>query len=142
MAQDYTVETFVWQPGLKKKEHKFDTLNAATAFADEESPHFHIIKVWDKDGKNVYTKRTLQTLAQDPDGAHTEWLMAAKEFAQKGEVNPRTINNIEVLAKIQAASPDPSKAMGDVKPMPPEPELNPPLAPGHEPMAAPEVMPK
>jgi hypothetical protein len=144
MAQEFLVETFVWQPGLKKKEHRFDTLDAAKAFADEEAPHFHIIKVWNENGKNVYTKRTAQTLAQDPDGSHTEWLASAKAFAQKGELNPRFINNAEVLAKIQAQAPNPSYVdpTPNALPMPPEPDLNVPLAPGGEPFSVPDNMPE
>ena len=145
MAQEFLVETFVWQPGLKKKEHRFDTLDAAKAFADEEAPHFHIIKVWNESGKNVYTKRTLQTLAQDPDGSHTEWLAAAKTFAQKGELNPRFINDAATLAKIQAVAPNPGNApapMTNVQPMPPAPKLDIPLAPGGEPVPVPDSMPE
>jgi hypothetical protein len=145
MAQEFLVETFTWSPGLKKKEHRFDTLDQAKAYADEEADHHHIIKVWDTNNKNVYTKRTLKTLAEDPERTHTEYLVAAKNFAQKGELNPRFIKDTATLAQLQAVAPSPDKApmpMDNVLPMPPEPDLNPPLAPGVEPVAPPDVMPE
>jgi hypothetical protein len=146
MAQEFLVETFTWSPGLKKKEFRFDTLEQAKAFADEEADHNHIIKVWDDNNKNVYTKRTLRTLAEDPDRAHTEYLIAAKSIGPKGEVNPRFVSNVAVLAgapdpSIAAGNPDPIP-MTNVLPMPPAPDLDPPLAPGGEPFPAPENMPE
>jgi hypothetical protein len=146
MAQEFLVETFVWQPGLKKKEHRFDTLDAAKAFADEEADHYHIIKVWDTNNKNVYTKRTLKTLAEDPERSHTEFLVAAKSFAQKGELNPRFVSDPALLAnaanpELAGNNPEPIPML-DVLPMPPEPDLDPPLAPGGEPFPVPDNMPE
>jgi hypothetical protein len=144
MAQEFLAETFVWQPGLKKKEYRFDTLDAAKAFADEEAAHYHVIKVWNEAGKNVYTKRTLRTQAEDPDGSHTSYLLAAQGFAQKGELNPRTITNAQVLAATLAQAPNLSgpEPMANVLPMPPEPNLDVPLAPGGEQVVPPETMPE
>jgi hypothetical protein len=146
MAQEFLVETFTWGPGLKKKEFRFDTLDQAKAFADQEADHNHIIKVWDDNDKNVYTKRTLKTLAEDPNRTHTDFLVAAKSFAQKGELNPRFVADTALLAgaadpSLAAGNPEPLP-MTNVLPMPPEPDLNPPMAPGGEPFAAPENMPE
>jgi hypothetical protein len=87
MSQKFKVTTYLWTIGVKSKDHFFDTLEEATAFAEEQSPDFHIIKVFNEDGKNVVTKRSIRTRAEDPEGLHTAAILAAKAAKPyKGEV--------------------------------------------------------
>jgi hypothetical protein len=87
MSQKFKVTTYLWTIGVKSKDYFFDTLEEATAFAEEQSPDFHIIKVFNEDGKNVITKRTIRTRAEDPEGLHTAQILAAKAAKPyKGEV--------------------------------------------------------
>jgi hypothetical protein len=78
MSQKFKVTTYLWTIGVKTKDQFFDTLEEATAFAEEQSPHFHIIKVFNETGKNVLTKKTIRTVAEDPDGAHSAQILEAK----------------------------------------------------------------
>jgi hypothetical protein len=146
MAQEFLVETFVWSPGMRKKEFRFDTLDAAKSFADDEADHYHVIKVWNENNKNVYTKRTLTTLAEDPNRSHAEFLLAAKTFAQKGEMNPRFVTDTGLLVNapnpsLAAFNPEPLP-MTNVLPIPPEPDTNIPLVQASEPVPPPENMPE
>jgi hypothetical protein len=87
MSQKFKATTYLWTIGVKSTDHFFDTLEEATAFAEEQSPHFHIIKVFNENGKNVITKRVFRTTAEDPDGSHTANLIAAKSLKPtKGEI--------------------------------------------------------
>ena len=86
MSQKFKATTYLWTIGVKATDHFFDTLEEATTFAEEQSPHFHIIKVFNEDGKNVITKKSFRTKAEDPDGSHSEWLTAIKAARpHKGE---------------------------------------------------------
>lgn len=87
MSQKFKVTTYLWTIGVKTKDHFFDTLEEATAFAEEYSPHFHIIKVFNENGKNTITNRTIRTVAEDPEGLHSAAIIeaqAAKPY--KGEL--------------------------------------------------------
>ena len=87
MSQKFKVTTYLWTIGVKATDHFFDTLEEATAFAEEQSPDFHIVKVFNENGKNVSTKRTIRTRAEDPDGLHSAQVLAAKAAKPyKGEI--------------------------------------------------------
>ena len=87
MSQKFKVTTYLWTIGVKATDHSFDTLEEATAFAEEQLPDFHIIKVFNENGKNIITKRTIRTRAEDPDGLHSAQVLAAKAAKpHKGEV--------------------------------------------------------
>ena len=85
MSQKFKATTYLWTIGFKSTDQFFDTLEEATAFAEEQSPHFHIIKVFNENGKNVITKRTIRTVAEDPEGLHAAQLAAQATKPYKGE---------------------------------------------------------
>jgi hypothetical protein len=87
MSQKFKVTTYLWTIGVKSTDHFFDTLEEATSFAEEQSPYFHIIKVFNENGKNTITKRTIRTVSEDPDGLHSATVLASKVAKpHKGEV--------------------------------------------------------
>ena len=88
MSQEFKVTTFLYSPGIKKKDYFFDTLAEAIEYADENAPDYHVIKVWNELGKNVHATRSLKTRAEDPEGLHSAPLLEPKTVP-KGEPNPR-----------------------------------------------------
>jgi hypothetical protein len=87
MSQKFKVTTYLWTIGVKATDYFFDTLEEATAFAEEKSPHFHIIKVFNETGKNIITKTVIRTKAEDPEGLHSAQILAAKAAKPyKGEL--------------------------------------------------------
>lgn len=107
MAQEFKVQTFIWSPGMKKKEYFFDTLSEAVGFADENAPDYHVIKVWNDQGKNVHSTNSIKTRAEDPQGLHMAPMLEAK-IEPKGQPNPRTAHiraaKLEALMAAKAAA--------------------------------------